>query len=66
MASLSAPQIRLVDLCSTDVTDRAAFLQNRVEILIGCQAELEIINIKKDYLYQIILYYKSYSKLNLY
>ena len=43
---LSAPQIRLVDFCSADVTDRAALPQDRVETLIGSQAEFEITNIR--------------------
>ena len=36
--SPSDPPSRLI-LCSADVTDRAALLQNKVETLIGCQAE---------------------------
>ena len=38
---LSASQLRLVYLCAADETIRPALPQNRVETLIGSQAEFE-------------------------
>ena len=44
MAALLAHQPRLVYLWAADVTDRPALTQNRVEMLMGSQAEFQITN----------------------
>ena len=44
MAAISAPQLNY--LSAANVTDRAALPQNRVQTLIGSQAEFEITLIK--------------------
>ena len=45
LASIThASEICLDDLCSADVTTRAALLQNRVEMLIGSQTKYDITN----------------------
>ena len=42
MAAPLAPHIRLGNYCSANITIRAALPQNRLERLIGSQAEFEI------------------------
>ena len=42
MAALVAPRTRLVIVCSAVVATMAALPQNRIETLIGSQAEFEI------------------------
>ena len=44
-STFQPPQLRLVFLWGAVITDRAALPQNRVETLIGSQAEFEITNL---------------------
>ena len=44
VAAHFTPPPRLVDLCYADVITRSSLPLNRAEILIGAQAEFEIIN----------------------
>ena len=59
-----APQIRRLDLCSADLTTRAALPQRRIEMQIGSHAKFETAN--RIRFHQIMLHYKHYSELNMY